>query len=292
MMHRFSVLMSVYIKEKPEFVEECFQSLLCQTAKASEWVVVEDGPLTQEMYALLDRYEKDNPGLIKRVPLRMNQGLGLALREGVSQCSNELIARMDTDDIAREDRFEKQLAEFCKNSDLDICGSSIDEFEDTLQKIVAKRSVPTSHNDIVKFQKRRDAFNHMTVMYKKASVLSSGNYLPCPMMEDSFLWVRMIQNGAKCMNIDDSLVFARIGHDMYKRRGGWSYFNKYRSGRKEILKTGFINYFDYIFTVFVQLCVANIPSRIRGVVYKNILHSNGKIVSIKQMKWLKKHSAQ
>ena len=271
-MASFSVLMSIYIKEKPEYVDECFKSLLRQTVQADEWVVVEDGPLSEEMYRLLDRYEVNNPGLIKRIPLKKNQGLGYALKIGVPACRNELIARMDTDDIAREDRFQKQTAVFEKDTELGICGSQIDEFEDAPDTIVAKRTVPTTHDDIVKYQKRRDAFNHMTVMYKKTAVLTAGNYQPCPLMEDSFLWARMIMNGTKCQNINEPLVYARIGHDMYERRGGWSYFKKYRAGRKQILEIGFLSWWDYAITVLIQLFVALIPGKTRGFVFKKILH--------------------
>ena len=217
----FSVLMSLYIKEKTEYADECFKSLLNQTIKASEWVIVEDGPLTDEMYGLLEQYQKQYPGLIKRLPIKENQGLGIALQIGVPECSYELIARMDTDDIAKNDRFEKQLSEFEKNPKLTICGSQIDEFEDTPDKVVAKRFVPTEHDGIVQYQKRRDAFNHMTVMFKKSSVLKAGNYQSCPLMEDTFLWVRMIQSGAVCMNISEPLVYVRIGQGMYERRGSY-----------------------------------------------------------------------
>ncbi len=271
-MAELSVLMSIYIKEKPAYVEECFQSLLRQTVQADEWVVVEDGPLSDEMYSLLDRYEKDYPGLIKRVPLMENQGLGLALRAGVPECKNELIARMDTDDIAREDRFDKQLAEFTKNPKLDICGSDIDEFEDEVSNIVAKREVPPDDKSIKKYQKKRDAFNHMTVMYKKATVLMAGNYQSCPLMEDTLLWVNMMKNDACCINIKESLVFARIGKDMYERRGGWEYFKKYRLGRKRVLQTGYITWFDYSFTIMIQFVVALMPRLLRGWFFKNVLH--------------------
>lgn len=271
-MAEFSVLMSVYIKEKPEYLDECFKSLLRQTVKADEWVVVEDGSLTKELYEVLDSYERDYPGLIKRVPLKKNQGLGLALRAGVPECKNELIARMDTDDIAREDRFEKQLAYFEKDSSLDLCGSNIDEFEGSPQNIVAKRIVPTTHEDIVKYQKRRDAFNHMTVMYKKKSVLDAGNYQHCPLMEDSYLWARMLKNGALCANIAEPLVFARIGRDMFERRGGWQYFVKYRNGRKQIHSTGFISYTEYLETIVVQFIVALMPRMMRGILFKKLLH--------------------
>ncbi len=112
----------------------------------------------------------------------------------------------------------------------------------------------------------------MTVMYKKEAVLKAGNYESCPLMEDTYLWVRMIQSGAICMNIDEPLVFARIGHDMYERRGGWSYFKKYRTGRKMVKKTGFISSWDYHKTIIIQFVVAIMPSRLRGWVFKKVLH--------------------
>jgi glycosyltransferase involved in cell wall biosynthesis len=268
--------MSLYIKEKPEYVEECFQSLLRQTVQANEWVVVEDGPLTDGLYEVLDKYEKEYPGLIKRVPRPVNQGLGIALQAGVPECSNELIARMDTDDICREDRFEKQLAEFAKDPDLDIIGSNIDEFEDTPQDIVASRNVPLTDAEIKKYQKRRDGFNHMTVMYKKSAVLGAGNYQPCPLMEDTYLWVRMMKNGVKCKNIGEPLVFARIGKDMFNRRGGWAYFKKYKAGRKMVYDTGYISWFDYSKTIVIQFFVALMPGALRGWLFKNMLHGKKK----------------
>ena len=272
-MAELSVLMSIYIKEKPEYVAECFESLLNQTVKADEWVIVEDGPLTERMYILLDHYQQQNPGLIKRVPLDENKGLGVALSIGLPECRNELVARMDTDDIARKDRFEKQLALFNSHPEIDICGSQIDEFEDNVENIVARRIVPTVQREIIKYQKKRDAFNHMTVMFKKSAVLDAGNYQSCPLMEDTYLWARMLMCGAKATNIDESLVFARIGKDMYERRGGWQYFRKYKEGRRQVYKTGFISTWDYISTIGIQLAVAIVPGYIRGWIYKKKLHS-------------------
>lgn len=268
----FSVLMSLYIKEKPEYLETCFQSLLQQTVKAKEWVIVEDGPLTQELYNLLASFEEQYPGLIKRVPLEKNQGLGLALREGVPACSYELIARMDTDDISRKDRFERQLKEFQNDNSLDICGSNISEFEGEVSNIVAHRIVPADDAAIKEYQKRRDAFNHVTVMFKKSAVLAAGNYQSCPLMEDTLLWVNMMMHGVKCKNIMESLVFVRIGKDMYERRGGWNYFKKYSAARKRVLETGYISWFDYIYTIIVQLIVALMPRSLRGWLFKKVLH--------------------
>lgn len=269
---KFSVLMSLYINEKVDYFDQCMKSLLNQTVLPSEIVIVFDGPLTHEMYQIVDNYCKDYPNLIKIINNNTNKGLGLALADGVPACSYELIARMDTDDISREDRFEKLLEQFIKNPNLDICGSSIAEFEVDPTKIVAVRNVPTNHSDIINYQKTRDAFNHVSVMFKKQKVIESGNYQDCPLMEDTLLWVHMIQNGALCSNISDQLVFVRIGEDMYERRGGIDYFKKYRTGRKRILDTGYISYKEYFYSVFVQLIVCLLPNSIRGLVFKKILH--------------------
>lgn len=277
---QFSVLLSLYIKEKPYYLQECFDSLLRQTVPATEWVVVEDGPLTQELYQVLEAYQERYPGLIKRVPLEKNVGLGLALREGMLHCSYELVARMDTDDIARKDRFEKQLACFEKDPTLDICGSHILEFDTDPQHPNAVRKVPLGHDEITRYQKSRSAFNHVTVMFKKSSVLKAGNYEDAPLMEDDMLWVRMLLSGAKGMNIDDYLVDVRTGVGMIERRGGLSYLRKYCAGRKKILETGFINHFDYYKTVMIQTIVALVPNKIRFLIFTKLLRNKNELSQI------------
>ena len=270
-MEKFSVLMSIYIKEKPEFVRECFESLLNQSAPASEWVIVEDGPLTDKLYAILNEYQNRYPNLIKRVPLQENVGLGLALREGVLNCTYELIARMDTDDIAREDRFYKQLQAFENDSELDVCGSHIKEFFNKKEEITAERKVPLTDSEIKKYQKRRDGVNHVTVMFKKSAVLKAGNYQHALLMEDTLLWVNMILVGAKFYNIDDYLVFVRTGEDMIKRRGGLKYYKKYKQGRKLVYKTGYISWWDYKYTLIVQFIVCIMPNKLRKFVFEKLL---------------------
>lgn len=272
MTERFSVLMSLYYKEKPEYFRACMDSVLEQTVLADEIVIVKDGPLTDELERTLDYYVNQNRQLYTIVPLETNRGLGMALAEGILHCRNELVARMDTDDIAVRDRFEKQLAEFCKDPELDICGGQIAEFEDSPDRIVARRMVPLDDAAIKKYQKRRDAFNHMTVMYKKSAVLKAGNYQSALLMEDTLLWVNMIMSGAKCMNVNDDLVYARIGKGMYERRGGFSYFKKYREGRRKVRETGYISWNDYYVTLTAQFIVALIPPAVRGMVFKQLLH--------------------
>lgn len=270
-MEKFSVLMSLYIKEKPEYFCQCMDSVLNQTVLPDQIVIVKDGPLTDELETVLNHYVNENTNLYTIVPLKKNVGLGLALAEGIKHCRNNLVARMDTDDIAVKKRFELQLKEFEKDPKLDICGSNIVEFEGTTDNIVSKRIVPLDDASIKKYQKRRDAFNHMTVMYKKEMVLKAGNYQSCLLMEDTLLWVHMILAGAKCKNVEEPLVYARVGRDMYDRRGGWNYYQKYKVGRKRVYETGYISLLDYWMTCTIQFIVAMFPRRWRALVFKKLL---------------------
>lgn len=268
---KFSVLMSLYIREKASYFDECMQSMVKQTVLPNEIVIVFDGPISKELGGIVTKYKKLKPDLIKTVENKENRGLGPALADGVLACKYNLIARMDTDDIARADRFEKQLKIFMDDPEIDICGSHIIEFEGNINNILAKRKVPVSHNDIANYQKQRSAFNHMTVMYKKNVVLKAGNYEHCPLMEDDMMWVRMLLVGAKCANVDDYLVYARTGYAMIGRRGGWAYFKKYKTGRKMILDTGYINLWDYWKTVGIQFVVALVPQNVRLFIFTKLL---------------------
>ena len=272
----FSVLMSLYYKEKPEYLESCLESLLKQTCQAQEWVIVKDGPLGTDLDRVLEKYIEEYPNLITLVPIEKNVGLGLALEKGTKSCKYELIARMDTDDIAREDRFEKQLRAFMDDPQLDICGSHIKEFEGDKNYILSLRKVPLTQDNIVAYQKRRSAFNHMTVMYKKSSVIKAGNYEHAPLMEDDMLWTRMLLAGCKGKNIDDFLVWARTGKEMIAIRGGYAYFKKYKKSRKKIYETGFISYWDYLYTIIVQFIVALIPGKLRMIIFLKALRQGEK----------------
>lgn len=271
--------MSLYIKEKPEFLKECLDSLLAQTVLPNEIVIVKDGPLTDELESTLKEYCDKNENLYKFVPLETNRGLGLALAEGILHCSNELIARMDTDDIAVPDRFELQLKEFGNNPDLDICGGHIAEFETDPNISIAERKVPLTQSEIIEYQKKRSAFNHVTVMFKKSKVLEAGNYKDAPLMEDDMLWVDMLLSGAKCLNIDKYLCVVRTNRDMVARRGGLKYYKKYKNARKKIYKTGFISYWQYKKTNIIQFIVCIMPGWLRKFVFFKMLHKKTKRIN-------------
>ncbi|AUI65268.1 MULTISPECIES: glycosyltransferase [Glaesserella] len=231
---KFSVLMSLYFKEKPEYLIECFESLKNQTVQADEIVVVFDGAITPELEQVVQNFAEILS--LNIVRLKQNQGLGKALNHGLTHCRNEWVFRMDTDDICVPERFEKQVAFIEQNPDTIIFGGQIAEFGQHINDIVSYRRVPTETNDIVAFTQKRCPFNHMTVAYQKSAVLESGGYQD--LQEDYYLWIKLVALGKKVANLPDILVYARVGNGMVGRRRGiaqakaeWRLFKlKYKVG--------------------------------------------------------------
>ena len=269
---KFSVLMSIYYKENPEWFRVALDSVINQTLQPNEIVLVEDGELTEELYQVIDEYKSKFPNLFNIVPLEKNSGLGKALRIGVLNCSNKLIARMDTDDIARNDRFEKQT-EFLKNHpDIDVVGSWISEFENNPDEIISYRQVPTESEEIYKFGQFRNPLNHMTVMFKKNPILDIGNYQPMLYMEDYYLWARLLNKGHKISNIGECLVNVRAGNAMYKRRANLTYFfNSEFPLQNEFLKMHYISLGLYLRNICSKFLLRVIPTWAMALIYKNFL---------------------
>ncbi|MBM7539779.1 glycosyltransferase [Amphibacillus cookii] len=250
---KYSVLMSLYYKEKSEYLTKSIDSMLEQTVKPDEIIIVKDGELTQELEDILSIYHRKFSSLIKLVPLETNVGLGKALDIGLNYCSNQLVARMDTDDISLPERCEKQLKMFQENSELSIVGAMIDEFYEKPSNVVSSRVVPTSHKDIVAFIKRRSPFNHPTVMFKKDAVISSGGYGNLRRKQDLDLFSRMINKGHKAANIDESLLLFRSNEDNFKRRKSWSYCKSYIDVQYTIWRRGHCSLIDLMVVTSGQL---------------------------------------
>ena len=228
MLSQFSVLLSLYYKERPDFLYQSLASIFDQTVIPAEVVLVKDGPLTEELEKVVLGYQQRYSSL-KIIPLSQNQGLGRALNEGLKHCSYELVARMDTDDIAKPNRFEKQIRVFQQNSNIDICSAWIEEFEGDWHNVISIRMLPETHDEIAYYAQSRCPINHPVVMFKKSAVIRAGGYQHFPLFEDYFLWLRMLKNGAKFHNIQDSLLYFRTSSEMFKRRGGWKYaMDEYR----------------------------------------------------------------
>lgn len=219
----YSVLMSVYFRENPEFFEQSLSSIWNQTVQPDEIVLVCDGPLTEKLDEVIARWHSQCGGVLKTVRLEKNAGLGAALNEGLKHCSHELVARMDTDDIARPDRIERQLVVFENRPDIAVCSGTVEEFDQSPDQVITVRSLPQEPDQIRKFCRKRNPFNHPCVMYRKSAVLKAGGYQPFHLLEDYWLWVRMISNGERGCNLQAPLLWMRAGAGMYKRRAGWKY---------------------------------------------------------------------
>lgn len=266
----FSVLMSIYFKEKGEFLYQSLDSVFKQKVKPQEVVIVEDGPLTEELYSVINTFQSKFPEL-KTIILPTNQGLGRALNEGLKHCSYELVARMDTDDIAKPNRFQKQIEVFKKYSDVDVCGAWIDEFEDKVTNVISTRKLPEKQEDIVLYAKIRCPLNHPVVMFKKSVVIAAGGYQHFPLFEDYYLWVRMLMNGAQFYNIQESLLYFRFSPNMFKRRGGWKYAMDEIRFQRFLFKRQFISFPELVKNVGVRFCVRLMPNYLRTFIYKNLL---------------------
>lgn len=265
----FSVAISVYQKDNAVFFDRALQSITDQqTVKPSEIVLVCDGPLNDDLNAVINKYRMAYP-IFKVLRLKINKGLGNALRLAVENASNELIARMDSDDVSVSDRFEQQLKYFAAHQNADIVGGNITEFIGEEDNIVGKRIVPKKDSEIKEYMKTRCAFNHVSVMYKKSAVQNAGGYLDWFWNEDYYLWIRMQLNKAVFANTGTVLVNVRVGEEMYQRRGGKKYFKSEYGLQKLMLNNKMIGYPTFIGNVGKRVIVQMLlPNKLRGWVFR------------------------
>ena len=266
----FSVLMSIYHKEKSEYFNRAMESIWDeQSVKPDEIVLVQDGKLTDDLYIVINKWKIRLNEVLKIIPLEHNVGLGDALNEGIKHCSHELIARMDTDDISLPDRFEKQLKVF-ENRDVDICSSWISEFDNDEKKIVSYRKIPEKHDEIVSYSKIRNPINHPAVMYKKSTVEKAGGYKKMIWFEDYYLWDRMILDGAKFYNIQEPLVNMRAGYSQLERRAGVKYAIEEFKFLKRLKEIGFLSTSQFIKNAVIRFIARILPKSLLKSVYKKI----------------------
>lgn len=271
---KYSVLMSVYYKENPEYLRDSIFSILQQSVLPNEIIMVKDGELTVELEKVLDEFK--NIETFRIISLAQNVGLGKALSIGLNECKNELIARMDTDDISQHNRCEKQLKKFMDNNSLSVVGSAVAEFIDTPSNVIAYKEVKTEHKEIKNQIKYRNPINHPSVMFRKTDVLKVGNYKDWFLNEDYYLWIRMMQQGFIFENINEPLVKMRITNETYIRRSGLKYFITQKRLFDYMLKNDLINIFEYFYNNIIRLVTRIfIPNKLRKVIYLKILRSKG-----------------
>ena len=262
----FSVLMAVYKKEQPLFFKEALRSVFEQSLIPNEVVLVKDGPLTEELEQIIVDFSSKNEQL-KVITLEKNQGLGEALRIGLNSCSFDLVARMDSDDICKPYRFEKQIAFLKEHKEITIVGSWIEEFSDCKEEIEAIRELPQEDKQLKIFMKWRNPFNHMTVMFRKKDILAVGGYQPFYLLEDYYLWNRLANANYYFANIGESLLWARGGYTMLERRGGWKYVVSESKLLKFMYRSGRINIVEFGANLMMKSIIRLIGKHLRHTIY-------------------------
>lgn len=273
-MENFSVLMSVYFKENPSYFDLSLESILIkQTLLPNEFVLVCDGELTPELEAVIDRYMKICPDILK-VYRKENGGLGKALNYGLPKCNFPLVARADSDDICVPTRFEKQVRYFDEHPDVGIISSYIDEFDTDWTKPSRLKKLPLTPDELYQMAKFHSPLNHMAVMMRKDDIVRIGSYHNVPYTEDYELWVRALMSGIKIANVGEVLVHARVGNGMEQRRGYKKYIKSWHILNKEMVEGKMIGYGTYLRNMIAIITFVFMPTRLKKIIYKKILRKD------------------
>ena len=271
----YSVLMSVYHKERPEYLKQAIESIQVQSLSTNDFVLVCDGPLNDELDAVIQTKQLEMGENLNVVRLAKNGGLGNALNEGIKHCKNELVARMDSDDIAYPDRCEKQIAVFNTHSEVSICSGIVEEFTTDPNTVDTRRVPPETNAEIIEFAKKRNPFNHPCVMYKKSAVKAVGSYQDFYLLEDYYLWLRILMAGYQGYNIQEPLLHMRAGSDMEQRRAGWKYAKTQAKLFKFMKQQGFIGNGQYIKSCVIRSGSALAPNWLRKFMFERVLRDAG-----------------
>lgn len=274
MIKHFTVAMSVYKNDNPQHFKTAVHSIYDkQTVKPSEIVLIEDGPIPEVLKNTVSELSVDIP-ILKVIPFAVNKGHAAARQGGLDNSTNELVAIMDSDDIAEPYRFEKQLSFMASHQDVAVVGGNINEFIGKPDNIVASRVVPENDKEIKDYLKSRCPMNLQTVMYRKSKVQEVGGFINWFCEEDYYLWIRLAQGGYLLHNLQDCLVNVRVGKEMYRRRGGLKYFISEAKLQKYMLTHEIIGFFKFVYNVSIRFVIQVVlPNSIRGWVFRKFARS-------------------
>lgn len=274
MSERFSLLMSVYGGDQPAFLEAAFRSVVHQqTRRPDDVVLVQDGPVPEELAATITALVAGSPVPARLLALGQNLGLGPALDRGMAACSHDIVARMDADDIAVPHRFEIQVP--VVEAGADLVGSSLLEFGTSAEDIVGRRVPPLEPDDIVRCSRFHQPFNHPTIVYRRSMVQAVGGYSSLPLMEDYLLFAKMIQHGARVANIAEPLVLYRVGAGAYARRGGVTLLKSEWSLQRRLRALGFLSRAQFARNVAVRGSYRLVPEGVRRAAYRHWIARRG-----------------
>ena len=268
----FSVSMCVYGGDDPAHFDAAIASVIDQTVPPNEIVLTVDGPIPKEIQAVIDRYAAASDGVaLRTVYLSQNMGHGEARRASINACTNDLIALMDADDLSVKTRFERQLDFYGAHPDLSAVGGNISEFIDTPEDCVGRRIVPQTDAEIKAYMQKRCPMNQVSVMFRKKDIEAVGGYIDWYCEEDYYLWIRLCLAGYKFGNVPENLVNARVGNEMYRRRGGIKYFRSEARLQAYMLKKGLIHLPRFLINVSERLIMqVLLPNRVRGFLFQKL----------------------
>lgn len=263
--------MSVYSREKAEFLEESLKSLLNQTLLPERIVIVKDGTLTASLESVISDFKTKSPSTIFPVGYDENKGLGYALNYGMKFINTAIVARMDADDIAVQERFQVQVDFLRDHPEIDVVGSWIAEFTGSGVKPHQIRKVPEFHDEILQYARLKNPMNHMTVMFRKDSVERAGGYMHAPFFEDYFLWIRMLKAQMKFHNLQTPLILARVGNNMVGKRHGLKYLGHEINHFRSMRKLGFVGTLQFLLAIGIRVPFRLIPKKLLEGLYSLIL---------------------
>lgn len=267
-----SVLMSVYKNDNPDFLKTALESIYeKQTRKPDEIVVVFDGELTPELYTVLDKFKENKESVVFYYPQAVNQGLGQALRIGSEKCTGDYIFRMDADDISVPERFEKQLAYIEANPEIDVLGTDIAEFDVSPDEEMRLRICPEKHNDIIRMSKKRNPMNHVSVCMKRSALEKCGGYETLLLLEDYYLWLKMIAAGCKLGNMNEALVYVRVGNGFDSKRSSRVRISGWKELQRFMLKHKIVNKVEAIMNMVYIYGFVYCPVGMKKLVYDKLL---------------------
>jgi glycosyltransferase involved in cell wall biosynthesis len=270
----FSLLLAVYGGDDPGFLWDAFtSSVQQQTRRPDQVVLVQDGPVPDELADTIRRLVADSPVRVDHVVIEENLGLGPALDRGLAACDHEIVARMDADDVSLPTRFEKQVP--VVEAGADIVGSGLLEFGSSVDEIVGRRTPPTHPDEIRRVIRFRDPFNHPTVVYRRSAVQAAGGYTDMALMEDYLLFARMVDAGARPANLAEPLVCYRVGAGAYARRGGRQLLRSELAVQRRFRQLGITTRGQYLRNVAVRGGYRLVPESLRRLAYRALIANRG-----------------
>ena len=253
---KFSVVISVYINDDVNHFIEAMNSLLRQTLMPSEIILTVDGPISQKMESVVSNFE-NNP-IIRIIRSNENIGLGRVRHLAILSTTTDVIAVMDADDISIDNRFELQVRSLI-DTKADVVGGYISEFIKSIDGSNKLRRVPLKHEEIVRRGKWIQPFNHVTIMFNKLMYIKSGGYGPTCVLEDSYLFLHMVINNARFINIPTTLVYVRADNNQLSRRHGIKFFKEEFFLLLSMFRSGYINLLNFITSLVIRSLFRLVP---------------------------------